>query len=302
MGKIPVIIDTDIGGDIDDTWALCLALADDRLDIKLISVCIGDTAYKAALVAKILERAGRSDIPIAVGDMRGEEHIGQKGWLADFDLRRYAGVVHYDYKKALYESIMQNDGPISILAMGPYVNLAALFSYYPACIPNVKVLSMGGSLRRGYMGTDGPCAEYNVIVDHQAMIDVIASACDFTLLPLDVCRDLIIAGQAYRKFKTSEAVYAKIIMENYRCWQREYAGGAVKFDLEAQSSVLFDFVPIFYLLHPEHFAVEEVSVTVHDDGTVRETADGGARIKCATEIYDQERLMDESVELLTMEG
>lgn len=301
MGKIPVIIDTDIGGDIDDTWALCLALADDRLDIKLISVCIGDTSYKASLVAKILERTGRTDIPIAVGDRRGEEHVGQRGWVADFDLQRYVGVVRYDYKRALHDVIISNDDPIAILAMAPYVNLSALFAEYPDCAPKVKLLSMGGSLRRGYLGADGPGAEYNVIVDYQAMLDVISSPCDFTLLPLDVCRDLMIGGQAYQELKHSDAVYAQIVMENYRCWQSEYAGGAVKFDLERQSSVLFDFVPIYYLLHPAHFAVENVRITVHSDGTVKEAAEG-MPIKCATEIYDQAKLLDESVRLLIGQG
>lgn len=40
--KIPLIIDTDIGGDIDDTWALTFALLRDEFDIRLVTTVLGD--------------------------------------------------------------------------------------------------------------------------------------------------------------------------------------------------------------------------------------------------------------------
>lgn len=64
---IPVILDTDIGLDVDDVWALAHLLNCPELDIKLITTCTGDTTYRAALVAKMLEVAGRTDISIGVG-------------------------------------------------------------------------------------------------------------------------------------------------------------------------------------------------------------------------------------------
>jgi len=67
MKKIPVILDTDIGFDIDDLWALVMILKSPELDIKLITTDTGDTYYRAKLVAKTLEIANRTDIPIGVG-------------------------------------------------------------------------------------------------------------------------------------------------------------------------------------------------------------------------------------------
>ena len=65
--KIPVIFDTDIGGDIDDTWALGFLLKSPELDVKLVVGDMGHNLYRASLLAKFLEQANRTDIPIGIG-------------------------------------------------------------------------------------------------------------------------------------------------------------------------------------------------------------------------------------------
>lgn len=67
MNKIPVILDTDIGTDIDDTWALAMLLNCPELEPRLINTVSGDTPYRAHLTAKFLQAAGRTDIPIGIG-------------------------------------------------------------------------------------------------------------------------------------------------------------------------------------------------------------------------------------------
>ena len=67
MNRIPVIIDTDIGSDIDDTWALAMALGCPEIDVRMVVTCTGDTHYRAKIVCKFLERVGRTDIPVGIG-------------------------------------------------------------------------------------------------------------------------------------------------------------------------------------------------------------------------------------------
>ncbi|MFW9880600.1 MAG: nucleoside hydrolase, partial [Candidatus Thorarchaeota archaeon] len=67
LNKIPVILDSDIGLDIDDTWALGLLLKCPELDVKLISTVSRNTHIKTRLVAKFLEIANRTDIPLGIG-------------------------------------------------------------------------------------------------------------------------------------------------------------------------------------------------------------------------------------------
>ena len=63
----PVVLNTDIGFDVDDVWALAFMLKCPELDIKLITTNTGDSEYSATLVGKMLEIAGRTDIPIGIG-------------------------------------------------------------------------------------------------------------------------------------------------------------------------------------------------------------------------------------------
>lgn len=64
--KIPVIIDTDIGNDIDDTWALCFALLRDELDIRLVTTVLGDPIYSAKIIAKMNECCSKGNIDIGL--------------------------------------------------------------------------------------------------------------------------------------------------------------------------------------------------------------------------------------------
>src|SRR5438034_11728318 len=62
-----IIIDTDIGDDVDDAFALALALRSPELQIFGITTTFGDTNIRANLADRLLGEAGRADISVAVG-------------------------------------------------------------------------------------------------------------------------------------------------------------------------------------------------------------------------------------------
>ena len=102
---IPVILDTDIGDDIDDTWALILALKSPELDVKLVVTDFGNTEQRARLVARVLELAGRTDIPIGIGIKENDDPGPQAEWVKGYDLAKYPGRVHRDGVKALIDTV-----------------------------------------------------------------------------------------------------------------------------------------------------------------------------------------------------
>ena len=120
-----IIIDTDIGYDIDDTWALSLMLSTNLFDVKLISVTQGDIDYQVALVAKILKLLGKEHIPIARGICRNELETNrpQLSWLADFDLSSYAGKIYSTYEEA-YENILSTNTDVVVVGLAPFTSLA----------------------------------------------------------------------------------------------------------------------------------------------------------------------------------
>ena len=66
-----VIIDTDIGDDIDDAFALALALQSPELKILGVTTTFGNTEMRARLLDRYLKAVGRSDIPVFAGPMTG---------------------------------------------------------------------------------------------------------------------------------------------------------------------------------------------------------------------------------------
>lgn len=202
---IPVILDTDIGSDIDDTWALLMLLNSPELDIKLISTERGDTDYRARIVARMLELAGRTDIPVAAGipdDIRSS--YGQRPWVEEYPLSRYPGTVHDDGVTALVDTIMQSPEPITLICIGPVPNVAAALDKEPRIAAHARFVGMHGSVHRGHRGAEGAIAEWNVRADPPAARKCFEAAWDMTITPLDTCGNVVLDGELYQEVFRSE--------------------------------------------------------------------------------------------------
>src|SRR3954453_13279959 len=94
---IPVIFDTDIGDDIDDTWALGFLLKSPELDLKLAVGDYGKAQYRARLLAKFLQTVNRADVPIGIGmDIEPRGEGPQAEWIKDYKLDSYPGKIEKD--------------------------------------------------------------------------------------------------------------------------------------------------------------------------------------------------------------
>ena len=129
--RIPVILDTDIGGDIDDTWALALLLKSPEFDVKLVVSDTGDTVYRARIIARMLEVAHRTDIPVGVGIRQSTRGGPQAQWVADYDLARYPGKVFEDGVAAIVETITSAPRPVSLICIGAMPNIKAALERSP---------------------------------------------------------------------------------------------------------------------------------------------------------------------------
>jgi len=159
---IPVILDTDIGDDIDDTWALVLALRSPELDIRLVVTDFGNTEQRARLVARVLELAGRTDIPIGIGIKENDDPGPQAEWVKGYDLAKYPGRVLKDGVQALIDTIMASPEPVTLIAIGPPPNLKAALEREPRIAGKLRLAGMYGSIHRGYDGKPRPEPEWNV--------------------------------------------------------------------------------------------------------------------------------------------
>lgn len=300
LKKIPVILDTDAGTDIDDMWAIALALNCPELDLKLITTTNGNTLYRARLVAKFLEIAGRSDIPVGVGPVTSDIIEAQGPWIENYSLDNYSGTIYEDGIDAMLNTIMGSKEKITIISIGPVTNIAKALERNPDIVKNARFVGMQGSVRKGYNASDEICAEYNVKADPLSCQKVFTSDLEITITPLDTCGLVKLRGEKYIKVHNCKKPLIKALMENYCIWDKMFDADKFSLGYGKESSILYDTVAIYLAFSEELLKVEELGIKVTDDGyTVID--ENAKKIRCATEWKNFSTFEDFIVERLTRE-
>jgi len=289
---VPVILDTDIGGDIDDTWALGLLLKSPELDLKLVVGDAGQANYRTRVLARFLERAHRTDVPVGVGlDVEPRGEGGQAAWVKGYDLKNYPGV------QALVDTIMKSKRPVTLICIGPMPNIAEALRREPRIAQRTRFVGMYGSVRIGYDGKPPPAAEWNVKADPKACQAVFTAPWDMTITPLDTCGLVTLTGEKYRRVRDSKDPIAADVIANYRVWAAADKNRPATF-ADERSSTLFDTVAVYLATRPELCVMEKLGLRVSDDGLT--VIDPQAKlVNAATSWKDLGRYEDWLVERLT---
>jgi len=295
---IPVILDTDIGDDIDDTWALALLLHCPELELKLVVGDYGAAPYRARLLAKFLERAGRSDVPVGIGlDLAPQGEGRQAAWVKDYDLKSYPGRVHTNGVQAIIDTVMNSPRPVTLICIGPVPNIAEALKREPRLAQRARFVGMHGNVRTGFGGAKQPVAEWNVKCDPRSLQQVFTAPWDITITPLDTCGLVTLTGDKYRRILESTNRLATDLIANYRLW----VAGDTKLpaDMAAQrSSTLFDTVAVYLAIRQDLCTMEKLDLRVTDDGfTVIDPQ--GKQVNAATKWKDLGAFEDFLVERLT---
>ena len=286
--RVPVILDTDIGDDIDDTWALILALKSPKLDIRLVATDFGNAIYRSRLTAKILEACGRTDIPIAVG-LNPEDRPGrQSDWLGDYQLDDYPGIVHMDGVGAIIDTIKNSSKLVTLLCIGPVPNIAAALERDPSIVTNARFIGMHGSIRTGYDESPTPSAEWNVLSDPSALRKVFAADWDCTITPLDTCGLIKLSGERYQRLLEADDVFTTVLIENYRSWLPHAAYLNPRPNPRIESSTLFDTLAVYLAFDDSLVEIERLPIRVTDQGRTVVDATAGRLVNCATSWKDSE--------------
>lgn len=293
--KIPVIFDTDIGDDIDDTWALVMLLKSPDLDLKLVTTTYGKAEYRAKIIAKLLTVAKRTDVAVGLGAGGRDGAAGQQAWVKDYKLSDYAGKVHDDGVAAMIDLIEKSPEPIALISIGPCNTVAAALERKPEIAGKVNFFGMHGSVRKGYDGNKNPSAEWNVKANVPAAKRVLLAPWkQICITPLDTCGLVRLGGERFQTLVKSDDPLVKALLENYRVWAKKD-----RVDQLTVSSVLFDTVAV-YLALPERPLVEleTLAIGVTDDGFTR-LDPAGKKMVVATNWKTLEAYQDLLVKILT---
>ena len=210
-----ILLDTDIGGDIDDAICLAYLLKEPQCDLLGITTVCGEPEKRAAVADAICRAAGRQ-VPIVAGLDTTLQPVPL------YPTPEGAGALeqwpHSTYEKGdapefLYEKIRENPHQVVLIAIGNLTNVATLFTAHPDAVGLLK----GLSVMNGYFGQERlpePLYNWNSWADPMASKIVFASApASHRAVPLEVTDTLTIeAGQAEVLFPADspllQAVYA----------------------------------------------------------------------------------------------
>lgn len=285
----PVIIDTDIGQDIDDIWAIAMIRGIPQIDVRLVTTATGDTYKRAAMAIKLLRLMGRIDIPVAAGIKVSGSLGAQQPWLEEFDIDSCSSVICTDYAGKIADIIRSSHVPVSIVGIAPLTNIAAFIDAYPDLISKCKFIGMLGSLQRNYDDREGAIAEYNIVQDIEAAQKVLrADWLDCLITPLDTCGSVRIEGEFYRQLKESKDPLISEIIKAYKIWS---SGVDMPDESDFRTSVLYDTVAVYLAAEQEYLNIEELNIIVDDDGMMEVNNDGKS-IRCATSWKDKEGFIE----------
>jgi inosine-uridine nucleoside N-ribohydrolase len=254
-----IIIDTDIGDDVDDAFAVALALSSPELQILGISTTFGDTETRAKLLDRFLGEVGRQDIPVAVGIPTHTSNL--------LTQRRYAEGGHFAKASRpravdfILEQIRLYPDQITLVAIGPLINVGALVDKNAETFRKLRrVVLMGGSIERGYgdigySAPRGPEAEWNIKNDIPSAQKLFVSGVPLFMMPLDATQLKLDEVKRAVLFQAGTPLTDALTLL-YHQWGQE-------------TPTLFDVMAVAYILNPGLCPVTPMHISVDDQGFTR---------------------------------
>lgn len=257
---VPVVLDTDIGDDIDDALALALALQSPELDVRAIVTVLQDGGRRADLAWKILELFGRTDIPVGVGaesPLLAKPRTGAvrqtEALSPDYHMpatRRRNGL------QLLLDTCMQSPGKVTLLAYGPLTNVAIALRAEPRLKDKLdRIVLMNGVFFR-------PGLEYNTKMDPEASQIVYNSGIPVTTVGLDVTLQCRLNTSHLQRISSSNLPTVQFLYKLIQIWQNGDSGKA---------PILHDPLAVAATVRPDLINAVPGRVTVETHGTPEET-------------------------------
>jgi len=143
---ISLILDTDLGDDVDDVFALAYAVRNPRINLCAVTTVLGDTRWRAALALRLLDELGVADIPVAAGTPGGE--VNTVTLSGDVVVPPGADDPRCDPRSAtdlMADVIASVPQPVWLATIGPATNAAVLLAERPEAAERLAgIVMMGG--------------------------------------------------------------------------------------------------------------------------------------------------------------
>ncbi|MHA1580711.1 MAG: nucleoside hydrolase [Candidatus Freyarchaeota archaeon] len=288
-----IILDTDVGLDVDDAYAISLAARSPELSLEGVTTVYGDAQLRARIAVKLLKLAGGGNVPVLAGE--GEPITKDRQALMlgfegegiltpeDRKVRVSGGAVDFTTSKAL-----ASERNLTIVAIGPLTNVAKAIVREPGftdCVEELVV--MGGVINPPEIeGKRVPFEyEYNFNCDPEATRIVFESGIPITLVPVDITMkpENHLTENELERLREADTPLTRTLLEMTRVWLKHYGELAPILGLtpEMVKPWMHDPLTVTVTLREKIFRIERVNLRIDtSEGTARVVLDeGGAEIR-----------------------
>lgn len=253
---VDVILDTDIGANVDDMLALLLLATDTRIALRAVTTVDGDVHLRAHHALHILQLLGRDDVPVHAGTATPAS--GRDAWPLD-NADRSVQRVRPDGVEELVETVRRSPGEVTVVAIGPLTNIVAAISRDDSWVSLLRrLVIMGGDFT-------GSRTEHNVASDVDAARSVLESGAPIMCIGLDVTTTVPFDSSDLDILAATGSPLAPLIADQARAWWQR---------IGRTSSHPHDALAALTLLEPDLFEVGRGRWRVSPGGAL--TPDPGA--------------------------
>jgi purine nucleosidase len=209
-----IILDTDMamgvpGSDIDDGFALALALTEPGIAVEMVTTVNGNADVESAsyLAGELLDRLGSPDVPVVQGASAPLQYpdkfrCAPDKVRAEFGHRKpRPGYAASELARVTAEA----PGELTVVAIGPLTNVAAAINLDPAFARNVKEIVIMGGVFLEHTNVSRMPGEFNFWMDPEAAEAVLRSGAPIRLVGLDVTLKVQLTREHAEKMRAGES-------------------------------------------------------------------------------------------------
>lgn len=252
-----MVLDTDLGSDVDDALALAVLLGSPEVDLLGAVTVYGDVTLRARLAAGFAALAGRA-LTVVAGS--AEPLSGRAVWVSGDEGKHFPGLpdppIDPGGVQWLLERARQEQGGLEIVAIGPLTNLAHAIRADPSFASSIhRVWLMGGMFATPGSAGDEP-AEHNFASDAIAADEVLRSGLPITVLGVEITRQLLLFEPEIVELGEVGALGAQLERE-VRAWMAYW---------NEPYDIPHDATTVIAMLRPELFTHRQAQARVIPEG------------------------------------
>jgi len=219
-----ILLDTDIGTDVDDALALAFALRHPEIELAAVTTVSGDTRRRAQIAAKLIALSGGPRIEVAAGRSEPLGSQGRTFWGGHegrglLEEGEDVPISPRDGVDVIVDTLLTND--MEVVTIGPLTNLAAALEREPRIAERIPRLTvMGGFFHSCELGGKPvpPSADYNLNADPQAAVAVLSTPIPTTYVPGDVTMRSYLLEEHIQRLEASADPLLEALARLVRVW------------------------------------------------------------------------------------